>query len=64
MAMLLTDGGEMWATVNVRCLDDAKDWIEGTEVRTRDYDGEDAAQRTVRRKGAWCTASVVGLHME
>ena len=58
VAMLLREGAAAWTTVSVDALDERARFTRSPEPR--DFGGEDAAGRLVRRKARWIPTDLVG----
>lgn len=52
VAMVLSDAGETWCTLNIDTLDDRALFVK--EPGARDYSVETAPERLARRKSRWC----------
>jgi hypothetical protein len=58
VAMIMTDGGQVWSVINVDTLDDRALFTRVPEPR--DYSAEDREERIARRKARWCPTTLVG----
>lgn len=58
LAMVLTEAGRAWSTINADALDERASFTGAAEPR--DYGAEDTAGRVERRKARWCPTELVG----
>lgn len=57
VAMILTDGGQVWGVINIDTLDDRALFTRSAEAR--DYGAENKESRINRRKARWCPTTLV-----
>jgi hypothetical protein len=56
VAMIMTDGGQVWSIINVDTLDERTLFTRVPEPR--DYSAEDREERIARRRARWCPTTL------